>query len=103
MIASSDHRANGGRPRRGRLAGLAAALVTPAALTTAVAAPPQAPPDRPRETRAAASGAPTPPVRLTPPVVPPAPREFAADLTTALRLAEVENPEIAAARMRILE
>jgi outer membrane protein TolC len=43
-----------------------------------------------------------PPV-TSPPVVPPAPAEFPIDLTTALRLAEVENPEIAETRQRIRE
>lgn len=37
------------------------------------------------------------------PVIPPTNREFAIDLTTALRLAEVENPVIAEARQRIGE
>ncbi|WP_237722543.1 TolC family protein [Singulisphaera acidiphila] len=43
------------------------------------------------------------PVVVTPPVVPPPVQTFPVDLTTALRLAEVENPEIAEARQRILE
>jgi outer membrane protein TolC len=43
-----------------------------------------------------------PPVS-SPPVVPPAPLEYPIDLTTALRLAEVENPEIAETRQRIRE
>ena len=43
------------------------------------------------------------PVPPGPPVVPPAPVEFPIDLSTALRLAEVENPEIAETRMRIQE
>ena len=38
-----------------------------------------------------------------PPVVPPATFEYPIDLTTSLRLAEVENPQIAEARQRILE
>jgi outer membrane protein TolC len=39
-----------------------------------------------------------------PPAVPPADRgEFPIDLTTALRLAEVENPAIAEARVRVVE
>jgi len=37
------------------------------------------------------------------PVIPPPAQVFPVDLTTALRLAEVENPEIAEARQRILE
>ena len=37
------------------------------------------------------------------PSIPPAPAEYPIDLTTALRLAEVENPRIAAARQRIGE
>ncbi len=40
---------------------------------------------------------------VSPPVVPPAPIEYPIDLTTALRLAEVENPEIAETRQRIRE
>jgi outer membrane protein TolC len=43
-----------------------------------------------------------PPV-VTPPVVPPAPADYPIDLTTALRLAEVENPDIAGARQLIRE
>ena len=43
-----------------------------------------------------------PPVN-SPPVVPPATFEYPIDLTTSLRLAEVENPQIAEARQRILE
>jgi outer membrane protein TolC len=39
----------------------------------------------------------------SPPVVPPAPLDYPIDLTTALRLAEVENPEIAETRQRIRE
>jgi outer membrane protein TolC len=42
-------------------------------------------------------------VNPSPPVVPPPPQVFPVDLSTALRLAEVENPEIAEARQRILE
>jgi outer membrane protein TolC len=42
------------------------------------------------------------PVRSAP-VVPPAPMEYPIDLTTALRLAEVENPLIAETRQRIRE
>ncbi|WP_422925128.1 TolC family protein [Singulisphaera sp. PoT] len=37
------------------------------------------------------------------PVVPPAASDYPIDLTTALRLAEVENPQIAEARQRIVE
>ena len=37
------------------------------------------------------------------PAIPPAQREYPVDLTTALRLAEVENPRIAEARQRIGE
>jgi outer membrane protein TolC len=43
-----------------------------------------------------------PPV-VTPPVVPPAPADYPIDLTTALRLAEVENPDIAGARQLVRE
>ena len=46
---------------------------------------------------------PTIPPVDSPPVVPPAPVEYPIDLTTALRLAEVENPEIAETRQRIRE
>jgi outer membrane protein TolC len=53
--------------------------------------------------RTATSADETVPMVITPPVVPPPPQEYALDLTTALRLAEVENPEIGAARQRILE
>lgn len=49
------------------------------------------------------SAGPTIAVTVTPPVVPPPAQVFPVDLTTALRLAEVENPEIALARQRILE
>lgn len=38
-----------------------------------------------------------------PPPIPAPPREFSIDLTSALRLAEVENPQIAEARQRIRE
>ena len=46
-----------------------------------------------------------PSIRLieAPPVVPPAPAEFPIDLSSALRLAEVENPDIAGARQAIFE
>jgi outer membrane protein TolC len=54
-------------------------------------------------TRAATSTDPNIPLVAAPPVVPPAPTEYPIDLTTALRLAEVENPEIAEARQRIFE
>ncbi|WP_406695831.1 TolC family protein [Singulisphaera sp. Ch08] len=43
------------------------------------------------------------PVVMTAPVIPPPIQTFPVDLTTALRLAEIENPEIAEARQRILE
>ena len=43
-----------------------------------------------------------PPINL-PPVVPPATFEYPIDLTTSLRLAEFENPQIAEARQRIVE
>jgi outer membrane protein TolC len=49
------------------------------------------------------SADPSIPVVPSPPVVPPAPMEYPIDLTTALRLAEVENPEIAVTRVRIRE
>ena len=39
----------------------------------------------------------------SPPLVPPPPGEYPIDLSTALRLAEAENPTIAAARARIIE
>jgi outer membrane protein TolC len=48
----------------------------------------------------ASSGAPT---GISIPAVPPADQEYALDLTTALRLAEAENPLIAEARQRIGE
>lgn len=62
----------------------------------------QAPRD-PAVRRTATSADETIPMVITPPVVPPPPQEYSLDLTTALRLAEVENPEIGAARQRILE
>ncbi len=39
----------------------------------------------------------------SPPEIPPPPGEYPIDLSTALRLAEAENPTIAAARARIIE
>ena len=39
----------------------------------------------------------------SPPLIPPPPGEYPIDLSTALRLAEAENPTIAAARARIIE
>src|SRR5208337_1728147 len=39
----------------------------------------------------------------SPPEIPPPPGEYLIDLSTALRLAEAENPTIAAARARIIE
>jgi outer membrane protein TolC len=41
------------------------------------------------------------PAAISSPVIPPAEHEYPIDLTTALRLAEVENPMIAEARQRI--
>jgi outer membrane protein TolC len=63
------------------------------------------------ETRAADDGvaltssemAPNPAKEISTPVIPPPIQEYAIDLTTALRLAEVENPLIAEARQRIGE
>jgi outer membrane protein TolC len=59
--------------------------------------------ERPRDeaVKPATSTDPSIPVVVGPPVVPPAPMEYPIDLTTALRLAEVENPEIAETRQRI--
>ncbi len=51
------------------------------------------------ETREADLRVPVP----SPVMVPPPPGEYPIDLSTALRLAEVENPTIAAARARIIE
>lgn len=53
--------------------------------------------------RTTTSADPSIPMVVSPPVVPPPVQTFPVDLTTALRLAEVENPEIAEARQRILE
>jgi outer membrane protein TolC len=69
----------------------------------------RAEPSRPERTNdpqmatAATTTDPKIPAVVTPPVVPPAPAEYPIDLTTALRLAEVENPEIAGARQLIRE
>jgi outer membrane protein TolC len=54
------------------------------------------------KTVAAVADVPIPPL-VSPPVVPPPPEEYPIDLTTALRLAEVENPQIAETRQRIRE
>jgi outer membrane protein TolC len=74
------------------------------------ATPVQEPPDPakardvdPKVQAAGTSADPTIPMVESPPVVPPSPQEFPIDLTTALRLAEVENPEIAIARQEIGE
>ncbi|WP_254053939.1 TolC family protein [Singulisphaera sp. GP187] len=53
--------------------------------------------------RTTTSADPNIPGFVTAPVVPPPIQTFPVDLTTALRLAEVENPEIAEARQRIFE
>jgi len=50
-----------------------------------------------------ASAADDGPAGNLPPAIPPADSEYPLDLTTALRLAEVENPQIAGARQRIGE
>ncbi len=60
-------------------------------------------PKRDDQVKVTTSTDPTIPVVISPPVVPPAPMEYPIDLTTALRLAEVENPEIAETRVRIRE
>ena len=66
------------------------------------ARPPSAVDDRPvqkPETRQEDLNVPVP----SPPLIPPPPGEYPIDLSTALRLAEAENPTIAAARARIIE
>jgi outer membrane protein TolC len=64
---------------------------------------PRAPEADPGVKPAATSADPDIPMVAEPPVVPPAPQEYPIDLTTALRLAEVENPEIATARQLVGE
>jgi len=92
-----------GGPVAARPAGVRAEPAAPARPAVAAATPDSglrrtaAPP--------AADEAPTPPPPPSPPppAVPAAAGEYPIDLTTALRLAEVENPQIAEARQRIGE
>src|SRR5271157_3759661 len=66
------------------------------------ARPPSPVDDRPEqklETRQEDLNVPVP----SPPLIPPPPGEYPIDPSTALRLAEAENPTIAAARARIIE
>ena len=80
----------------------AVALTSTATQGLSQAKPPSTVDDRPEqkpETRQEDLNVPVP----SPPLIPPPPGEYPIDLSTALRLAEAENPTIAAARARIIE
>ena len=80
----------------------AVALTSTATQGPSQARPPSAVDDRPvqkPETRQEDLNVPVP----SPPLIPPPSGEYPIDLSTALRLAEAENPTIAAARARIIE
>ena len=77
-------------------------MKTSATATTAVTDP-KTPKDK-DDRQVERTGTPTAadiPLVNDPPVVPAAPADYPIDLSTALRLAEVENPEIAGARQQI--